>query len=58
MKEIILNMLKTEAPQPCNDYGAAGVSRNIIKLIRQLIALPRKELVRKNSPIALKANLI
>ena len=58
MKEIILNMLKTEAPQPCNDYGAAGVSRSIIKLIRQLIALPRKELVRKNSPIALKANLI
>lgn len=51
MKEIILSMLKLKAPQPCKDYGVAGVSRNIIELISQLIKLPHNCLVQKNNPL-------
>lgn len=51
MKETILSMLKSEAPPPCKDYGAPGVSRNIVGLIRQLSNLPRNCLVQKNNPL-------
>ena len=51
MKEIILNMLKSKAPQPCKDYGVAGVSRNILELVVGLVRLPRSYLVQKNNPL-------
>lgn len=51
LKETILSMLKSAAPQPCKDYGAAGVSRNIVKLISQLIELPHNCLMQKNNPL-------
>lgn len=51
LKETILSMLKSEVPQPCRDYGVAGVSRNIVELINKLIKLPRNYLMQKNNPL-------
>lgn len=52
MKETILSMLRSEAPPPCGDYGVAGVSRNILELVSQLIRMPRDSLVQKNLPLS------
>ena len=51
MKEIILSMLESEAPQPCKDYGVAGVSRSIVELISRMVKLPHACLVQKNNPL-------
>ena len=51
MKEIILRMLESGAPQPCKDYGVAGVSRGIVDLIGRLVKLPHNSLVQKNKPL-------
>lgn len=60
IQETIVNMLQAPPPQPCQDYGSVGVSRDIVKRIRQLIRLPRDCLVNKNSPLSiiLEANRI
>lgn len=55
MKEVILNMLRTDAPEPCKDFGVAGVSRKIVELIAQLLELPRDLLIQKNSPLSVVA---
>ncbi len=60
MKEAILNMLRAAAPEPCSDFGVAGVSKKIVALMAQLLVLPRDLLVQKNSPLPIvaKASLI
>jgi len=51
MRKIILSILKSEAPQPCKDYGVAGVSRSIVEMISRLIKLPHDCLVQKNNQL-------
>lgn len=51
LSETILSMLNSDSPQPCDDYGAPGVSRNIVNLIEQLSMLSRDILTQKNSPL-------
>jgi UDP-N-acetylglucosamine 2-epimerase len=51
MKEAILDMLRAAAPEPCGDFGVAGVSRKIVELVVQMLSLPRDILVQKNLPL-------
>lgn len=55
LKEEILNMLLADAPEPCSDFGVAGVSRKIIEQILRLLILSRDQLAQKSSPLPLVA---
>jgi GDP/UDP-N,N'-diacetylbacillosamine 2-epimerase (hydrolysing) len=55
LKDVILDMLRADAPEPCKDFGVAGVSRKIVELVAQLLDLPRDLLIQKNSPLPVVA---